>query len=86
MGVAGIVEFVGGILIMIGLVGSSAAFISSGQMAIAFFKVHVPRDWNPLVNDGELALIYCFLFLFIASKGSGIWSVEANRNRPSPTP
>ena len=85
MGVAGIVELVGGILIMIGLVASIAAFISSGQMAVAFFMVHVPQDWNPLVNGGELALIYCFLFLDIASRGAGIWSVDASRHQPSPT-
>lgn len=83
MGFAGIVELVGGILIMIGLVAGYAAFISSGQMAVAFFMVHIPQDWNPLVNGGELALVYCFLFLFIASRGAGIWSVDAERKRPA---
>ncbi len=85
MGVAGIVELVGGILIMIGLVASIAAFISSGQMAVAFFMVHVPQDWNPLLNGGELALIYCFLFLYIASRGAGIWSVDASRKHTEPS-
>ena len=79
MGVAGIIELVGGIMIMIGLFGSIAAFICSGQMAVAFFMMHVPKDWNPLVNEGEKAVLYCFLFLYIAARGSGIWSVDASR-------
>ncbi len=81
-GMAGIIEFVGGFLIMIGLFASIAAFISSGQMAVAFFMVHIPQHWNPLLNGGELAVLYCFLFLFIAAYGSGIWSVNgARKNR-----
>jgi len=79
MGVAGIIELVGGILIMIGLFGSIAAFICSGQMAVAFFMMHAPQHWNPLLNDGEKAVLYCFLFLYIAARGSGIWSVDATR-------
>lgn len=83
MGVAGIVELVGGILIMIGLIGSIAAFISSGQMAVAFFMVHAPQGWNPLLNGGEKALLFCFIFLYIAAKGSGIWSVDGEKNKPA---
>ena len=79
MGFAGVVELVGGILIMIGLIGSIAAFISSGQMAVAFFMVHAPQGWNPLLNGGEKALLFCFIFLFIAAKGSGIWSVDGEK-------
>ncbi|MDN3686692.1 DoxX family protein [Cyclobacterium jeungdonense] len=82
MGFAGIVELVGGILIMIGLIGSIAAFICSGQMAVAFFMVHAPQGWNPLLNGGEKALLYCFIFLYIAAVGSGIWSVEGEKNKP----
>lgn len=81
MGLAGIVEFVGGILIMIGLFASIAAFIASGQMAVAFFMAHSPEHWNPLLNNGELSVLYCFLFLYIAARGAGIWSVDAGRNR-----
>ena len=81
MGVAGIIELVGGIMIMIGLFGSIAAFICSGQMAVAYFMMHAPKDWNPLVNDGEKAVLYCFLFLYIAALGSGIWSVDATRKK-----
>jgi len=79
MGIAGIIELVGGIMIMIGLFGSIAAFICSGQMAVAFFMMHAPQHWNPLVNEGEKAVLYCFLFLYIAARGSGIWSVDASR-------
>jgi len=79
MGVAGIIELVGGIMIMIGLFGSIAAFICSGQMAVAYFMMHAPQGWNPLVNEGEKAVLYCFLFLYIAARGSGIWSVDATR-------
>jgi putative oxidoreductase len=81
MGLAGIIEFVGGFLIMIGLFGSIAAFISSGEMAVAYFMAHAPQDWNPLINNGELAVLYCFLFLYIAARGVGIWSVDAARKR-----
>ncbi|MEX2592649.1 MAG: DoxX family protein [Anditalea sp.] len=89
MGLAGIIEFVGGFLIMIGLFASIAAFICSGQMAVAFFMVHAPQHWNPLINNGEPAVLYCFLFLFIAAHGAGIWSVDEGRTRreysaPSP--
>lgn len=83
MGVAGIVELVGGILIMIGLIGSIAAFISSGQMAVAFFMAHAPQGWNPLLNGGEKAVLYCFIFLYIAAVGSGIWSVDGEKNKPA---
>ena len=76
MGIAGIIEFVGGVLIMIGLFTSIAAFIASGQMAVAYFMVHFPEHWNPLINEGEKAVFYCFLFLFMAANGSGIWSIS----------
>lgn len=79
MGLAGIIEFVGGLLIAIGLFASIAAFIASGQMAVAFFMAHAPRGINPLLNDGELAVIYCFLFLYIAAHGAGVWSIDYYR-------
>lgn len=77
MGVAGIIEFVGGIMIAIGLFTSIAAFIASGQMAVAFFMAHAPQGLNPLLNEGELAVLYCFLFLYMAARGSGVWSVDS---------
>jgi putative oxidoreductase len=78
-GAAGIIEVVCGTLIAIGLFGSVAAFIASGQMAVAYFMVHAPQSFWPTVNRGEAAVFYCFLFLYIAARGSGIWSVDAAR-------
>jgi putative oxidoreductase len=84
--VAGIIEFAGGILIALGLVTSWAAFITSGQMAVAYFMAHAPRGFWPIVNQGELAVLYCFAFLYMAARGSGSYSVDAlMRRRPSMT-
>ena len=77
MGVAGIVELVGGLMIAIGLLGSFAAFITSGEMAFAYFMAHAPQGYLPIVNQGELAVLYCFLFLYIAAHGSGVWSIDS---------
>jgi putative oxidoreductase len=78
---AGWIEIVAGLLIAIGLFGSLAAFIASGQMAVAYFKAHAPQDFWPTVNQGEVAVLYCFLFLYIAAVGPGIWSVDALRRK-----
>jgi putative oxidoreductase len=75
--VAGIIEFVGGGLVAIGLWAGYAAFIASGQMAVAYFIAHAPRGFWPILNKGEPAVLYCFVFLYIASRGSGALSVEA---------
>ena len=74
---AGSIELIGGILIMIGLCTSLAAFIASGQMAFAYWIGHGTKALLPLVNQGELAVLYCFVFLFIAAKGGGIWSIDS---------
>lgn len=79
MGLAGVIELVGGLLIAFGLFGSIAAFIASGEMAVAYFMAHAPQGWNPLPNGGEATILYCFLFLYIAARGSGIWSIDASR-------
>jgi putative oxidoreductase len=76
MFIAGPIEFIGGLLIMIGLWTHWVAFICSGEMAYAYWSVHGAHAILPLVNGGELAIIYCFLFLFIASKGSGVFSLD----------
>jgi putative oxidoreductase len=75
-GLAGIIELAGGVLIMVGLFTSIAAFIASGEMAAAYFIAHAPRAFWPIQNAGELAALYCFVFLYIASRGSGIWSID----------
>ena len=74
---AGIIELVCGALIAIGLLTSVAAFLASGQMAVAYFKAHFPNGPLPILNQGELAVLYCFVFLYIAAAGSGIWSIDA---------
>ena len=81
MGFAGLVELVGGLLIAFGFLTSYAAFIASGQMAVAYFKAHAPQGALPIVNRGELAVLYCFLFLYIASQGAGAWSLDAMLRR-----
>jgi len=74
---AGPIELIGGILIMAGLWSRWAAFIASGEMAYAFWFVHVKHGLLPLLNGGELAVLYCFLFLYLASKGSGMFSIDS---------
>ena len=74
--VAGCIEFFGGILIAIGLIASCAAFIASGEMAVAYFKVHAPHGFWPILNRGELAVALCFVFLYIAFRGAGPISLD----------
>lgn len=76
LGLAGIIEFVGGLMIAIGFLTGTAAFVASGEMAYAFFTQHFPRGPVPIQNGGELAVLYCFVFLYIASRGVGIWGVD----------
>ena len=73
---AGSIELIGGVLIILGLTTRGAAFHCSGTMAAAYWLVHGTKSFYPLVNGGELAALYCFIFLFIACKGSGIWSMD----------
>ena len=78
---AGIIEFAGGGLVAIGLWAGYAAFVASGMMAVAYFMVHAPGGFWPIVNKGELAVLYCFVFLYIAARGSGTLSVDAVARR-----
>lgn len=79
--VAGSIEFFGGLLIMFGLLTRWAAFLCSGLMAAAYWMGHGTKALLPIQNQGELAVLYCFVFLFIAAQGSGIWSLDAARGR-----
>ena len=74
---AGWIEIVGGLLIALGLFTSIAAFISSGEMAVAYFMAHAPHGALPIVNKGELAVLYCFVFLYIAARGTGPYGLDA---------
>jgi putative oxidoreductase len=76
-GLAGFLEFFGGMMLLLGLFTRPVAFILSGEMAVAYFQVHAPRGFLPIVNRGELPVILCFLFLYFAFAGGGSWSVVA---------
>jgi len=77
--VAGPIELFGGLLVLLGLFARPAAFLCSGLMASAYWLAHGTRALLPIVNQGELAALYCFVFLFISSHGAGIWSVDGAR-------
>ncbi len=79
--IAGVFELVGGALLVIGLFTRPVAFVLSGLMAFAYFLSHAPRGFYPIVNAGELAALYCFVFLYISAAGGGSWSVDALRKR-----
>jgi putative oxidoreductase len=86
LGVAGALEMWGGLLIVLGLFTRAVAFVLAGEMAVAFFRQHLPAGWIPIVNGGELAVLYCFAFLYIATKGGGSFSVDgliARRRSPA---
>jgi len=76
IGIGGLLEFFGGGLLLIGLFTRPVAFILSGMMAVAYFQMHAPGGFWPLQNKGELAVLYCFVFLFISVAGGGEWSVD----------
>ena len=83
--VFGWLELVLGILIAIGLLTRVAAFLASGMMAIAYFKAHASGHFVPIVNKGELAIVYCFLFLFVTFYGPGRWSLDVMFRKTKPT-
>ena len=80
-GIAGFIELIGGALIAIGLLTRPAAFLCSGTMAVAYFYAHAPRSFYPILNGGDAAILYCFVFLYIFFAGPGPWSVDAMRRR-----
>jgi putative oxidoreductase len=79
--VGGLIELVGGALVMVGLFTRWAAFVCSGMMAAAYWMAHGSKSLFPLVNGGELAALYCFVFLLIAAQGAGIWSLDGRYSR-----
>ena len=74
---AGVIELVGGVLVTLGLFTRVAAFIMSGEMAIGYFLAHAPRGFFPMLNGGNLAILYCFVFLYLVFAGAGPWSLDA---------
>lgn len=81
---AGAIELVAGILITLGLFTRLAAFIASGEMAVAYFYGHYPNGFWPIENMGEGAILFCFVFLYLAATGPGAWSIDGARTRSSP--
>ena len=81
---AAIIETVGGVLVTLGLFTRLAAFIMSGEIAIGYFMFHFPKSFWPLLNMGEAAILYCFIFLYIAAAGPGAWALDNARLRNAP--
>ena len=77
IGIGALLEFVGGILIMLGLFTRPVAFILSGEMAVAYFQFHQPNGLWPVQNQGMPAVLYCFIYLYIVARGGGDWSLDA---------
>jgi putative oxidoreductase len=78
-GMAGVFELFGGALLVVGLFTRPVAFLLSGVMAFAYFIVHAPRSFFPVLNGGDAAILYCFVFLYFAFAGGGVWSIDALR-------
>ncbi len=75
-GLAGVIEIVGGVLILLGFFTRIVAFVLSGEMAVAYFMAHAPQGFWPVVNQGEAAILFCFAFLYLVFAGPGAWSVD----------
>ncbi len=86
MGLAGMLEVFGGFLLLLGLFTRPVAFLLAGEMAVAYFRSHAPQGFWPNLNGGELAALYCFLFLYLAVAGAGPWSLDARLNRSRSRP
>jgi putative oxidoreductase len=76
IGLAGVLELVGGIFLVLGLFTRPVAFILSGQMAVAYWIAHAPQSFFPILNGGDAAILYCFVFLYLAAAGGGAWSLD----------
>ena len=86
VGIGGVLEFVGGIAIMLGLFTRPVAFVLSGMMAVAYWQFHAPQGGWPVQNQGVPAVLFCFIFLYMAAQGGGDWSLDALRRRIPPEP
>lgn len=80
-GAAGSIELIGGILLVLGLFTRPVAFIASGEMAFAYFMSHAPRGFFPVLNHGDLAILFCFVFLYLACAGGGSYSLDTARGK-----
>jgi putative oxidoreductase len=78
-GIAGLLETVGGVLLLIGLFTRPVAFVLAGEMAVGYFMIHAPQNFFPAINGGDAAILFCFVFLYLCAAGPGAWSVEGMR-------
>ena len=78
-GIAGLIETVGGVLLLIGLFTRPVAFLMAGEMAVGYFLVHAPASFFPAINGGDAAILFCFVFLYLFAAGPGAWSVDEKR-------
>jgi putative oxidoreductase len=83
IGLQGVLEFGGGLLLLVGLFSRPVAFVLSGDMAFAYFIAHWPKGWLPILNGGDLAVLFCFVFLYLWAAGPGPWSIDARLRRNS---
>ena len=81
LGVAGVLELILGALVTVGWLAGYAAFLASGEMAAAYFIAHFPQGFLPIQNHGEAAVFYCFVFLYMATHGAGIWSIDGAKEK-----
>jgi putative oxidoreductase len=81
MGLQGVLEAGGGLLLLVGFFSRPVAFILAGDMAVAYFMAHFPKGWLPILNGGDLAVLFCFVFLYLAAAGPGPWSADAKLRR-----
>jgi putative oxidoreductase len=86
VGLAAVLETLGGLLLLVGLLTRPVAFLLAGEMAVAYFLAHAPRGFWPIVNQGELAVLYCFVWLYLAAAGPGPWSLDALWRRAEARP
>jgi putative oxidoreductase len=82
LGIAGMLEVFGGLLLLLGLFTRTTAFILSGEMAVAYFRAHAPRGFFPLLNGGEITVMFCFFFLYLVAAGPGPWSLDRLLSKP----
>lgn len=78
---AGVLEFVGGLLLIVGLLTRPTAFVLTGMMAVAYWGFHAPMGWSPVINMGVPAILYCFIFFYLVFAGPGAWAIDAARSR-----
>ena len=80
--IGGVIEFAGGLLVLVGLFTRPAAFVLAGEMAAAYWLFHAPKSFYPLLNGGDSAVLFCFVFLYLVVAGAGAWSLDAARETP----